>query len=365
MRSVLLEVRRARQRRLTLVALAAAALALPFLAWVVPRLAPVLAPPSLPSVLLAAGALVVSSASASWAGTEAHWTVADDIAWVFALVAFAVLAALGSTPVTLATLLFGVAAVTLAVRVPPTRLVIVTALACVLGPLLRVAARKGAGAVEPLILVNVLILFAHVTLARATHSLAYVLTEREALLNERRALTRGRDREREPASITARTSRPRLAASALATSSYTSDLHATEAPAPEEIGWDGLVDRLRTTLSSLCEGAGVAASVHAEVKGLAPPSSKMRQNVLKIAQEATHQALRDNAPSTIAITLRRGDGGLLLEVLDDGSATDLGRTRRALATLRGRVAPLGGSAEIKRADTGWLVRVKLPCEQLN
>lgn len=365
MRSVLLEVRRARQRRLTLVALAAAALALPFLAWIAPRLAPILAPPTLPSVLLAAGALVVSSASASWAGTEAHWTVADDIAWVFALVAFAVLAALGSTPVTLATLLFGVAAVTLAVRVPPTRLVIVTALACLLGPLLRVAARKGAGSVEPLILVNVLILFAHVTLARATHSLAYVLTEREALLNERRALTRGRDREREPASITTRTSRPRLAASALATSSYTSDLHATEAPAPEEIGWDGLVDRLRTTLSSLCEGAGVAASVHAELKGLAPPNSKMRQNVLKIAQEATNQALRDNAPSTIAVTLRRGDGGLLLEVLDDGSATDLGRTRRALATLRGRVAPLGGSAEIKRADTGWLVRVKLPCEQLN
>ena len=52
-------------------------------------------------------------------------------------------------------------------------------------------------------------------------------------------------------------------------------------------------------------------------------------------------------------------------MLDDGSVGEGLRSRRALAALRGRVVPLGGSAELKRADAGWMVRVKLPCEQLN
>ena len=39
--------------------------------------------------------------------------------------------------------------------------------------------------------------------------------------------------------------------------------------------------------------------------------------------------------------------------------------RRTVATLKGRVVSLGGSAEVKRGDVGWVVRVKIPCEQLN
>ena len=65
------------------------------------------------------------------------------------------------------------------------------------------------------------------------------------------------------------------------------------------------------------------------------------------------------------ITLRRGDGGLLMEFQDDGATGESARIRRTLASMRGRVAPLGGSAEMKRGDVGWVLRVRLPCDQLN
>jgi hypothetical protein len=371
MLSVLLDVRRARQRRLTLVALAACALALPFAAWMAPRLAPVLAPPQVFPVVLGALALVSSTAAAAWAGREAHWTLADDIAWSISLAAFAVLGGLGTAPVTLAMLVYGAASILLAVRVPPTRLVLVAALSAPLTPLARLASGASITLVQASILVSTLVLLAHVMLARAAHALAYVLAEREALLAERRTLTRPRDatreRLREPDTSAAAPSSirpPRLRLSAPPIAEAKADDTAPRATSDEH-GWDHLIERVRSSVTTLCEPAGVLASVHAEVQGLCPPNSRMRQNVLKIAQEAANHALRDTSPRSIAITLRRGDGGLLLEVLDDGRVGEAVRSRRALPALRGRVAPLGGSAELRRADEGWMVRVKLPCDQLN
>ncbi len=371
MLSVLLDVRRARQRRLTLVALAACALALPFAAWMAPRLAPVLAPADVFPVVLGALAVVSSTAAAAWAGREAHWTLADDIAWSTALASFAVLGGLGAAPVTLGMLVYGAASILLAVRVPPTRLVLVAALSAPLTPLARLASGASVTLVQAAILVSTLVLLAHVMLARATHALAYVLAERETLLAERRALARPREtpRERAREAEAATASSPSIRAPRLRLSAPPAADPKTDETAPrastDEHGWDGLAERVRSAVTTLCEPVGVLSSVHAEVKGLCPPNSRMRQNVLKIAQEAANHALRDTAPRSIAITLRRGDGGLLLEVLDDGSEGEAVRSRRALPALRGRVAPLGGSAELRRADDGWVVRVKLPCEQLN
>jgi hypothetical protein len=360
MLSVLLDVRRARQRRLSLVSLAVCALALPFFASALPHVAPILAPPTTTTVLLAAASVVASSGAAAWAGREAHWTLADDIAWTLSLTALAILSALGTAPITLAALLYGAAAIALAVRVPPSRLVLVAGLTAPLGPLVRLLTNAPVSALQSSILTSALVLLAHVTVARATHALAYVLAERESLLADRRVQQRSKEPTRvyEAEATTSRsagTSRlPRVRAEE--SSSHRSS---------DEVGWEGLVERVRSALASLCEPAGVVASVHAEVRGLAPPNSRMRQNVLKIAQEAAGHALRDSAPRTIAVTLRRGDGGLLLEVLDDGSMGEGTRSRRTLPSLRGRVAPLGGSAELRRADAGWMVRVRLPCEQLN
>ena len=357
--SVLLDVRRARQRRWTLVVLSGCALALPVVAWALPHLGRYLCPPTLASALLAGASLVASSAAAAWAGREAHWTVADTVAWLVSLVSLALLAGLGAAPITLGAVLYGLAAMSLAVRVPPTRLVAITLLSGLLGPLLRIATGSPADAVVALAYVCVLIVSAHVAAARATHSLAYVLAEREALLAERRSVARTRSQT--PATAMSRTKK-----SASAGTSVT-DLPALPATTTtlEEVGWEGLIEKLRTSLGSLCEPVGVAASVHAEVQGLAGPNARMRTNVLRIAQEATHHALRDTSPTSIAVTLRRGDGGLLLEVQDDGNVGENVRARKGLASLRSRVVPLGGSAELRRGDTGWGMRVRLPCEQLN
>jgi signal transduction histidine kinase len=115
----------------------------------------------------------------------------------------------------------------------------------------------------------------------------------------------------------------------------------------------------------MAESAGVAASVQAELKGLAPPSNKIRIHLLRIAQEATTQALRHAEPRCIVVRLKRGDGGVVFELEDDGNANEALREKRSLATLRGRVAALGGTTEVRRGDGGWVTRVRLPCEQLN
>jgi hypothetical protein len=364
MGSVLLDVRRARQRRLTLVALAACGLAMPFLALGLPRLAALCGPARPAAVVVHAVTVVVAAGAAAWSGREPQWTLADDVAWAMALMAFAVTGFLGAAPVTAVMLLHGAAALALAVRVPPVRLVLVTALSVLLGVLVRVASGAAPGLVHAGLLFGAMTLLAHVTVARATHALAYVLAEREALLSERRTLARPREKEprpeREGAAAVIRSPRWKIGAS-LATEVR------DEAPPlrGDEAGWESVVERVRSTVTTMCEPVGVTSSVRAELRGLAPPNSRMRQHVLKIAEEAAHHALRDTPPQTITITLRRGDGGLLLEVLDDGSEGEGVRSKRALAALRGRVAPLGGSAELRRDDGGWVMRVRLPCEQLN
>jgi signal transduction histidine kinase len=137
---------------------------------------------------------------------------------------------------------------------------------------------------------------------------------------------------------------------------------ATEGP---EHGWDALVERVRIALTGMAESAGVSAKVQAELRGLAPPTTKMRTNLLRIAQEAVTQTIRVAEPRSIEVMLKRGDGGIVFELTDDGSLGQEARQRRSLAPLRGRVAAMGGTAEIRRGEHGWVTRVKLPADQLN
>lgn len=355
MLSVLLDVRRARQRRWTLVALTACALASSGLSRAIAPLAKYTGSPSVLGALLAGASLVAAVSAAFWSKREAHWTFADDLAWLIALPSLSMLAALATAPLSLPALLFALTAVSLAVRVPPGRLVAATAASCLVAPLARAALKFSPDSSLTLALFSTVVLVAHVTLARATHALAYVLAEREALLQEKRTHTRGRSVSLPPADHERTRSVP---------VAENPDLSTVE-PNADDIGWEALVERVRTSIATLCDAAGVEASVRADVQGLAPPSQRMRANVLKIAQEAANHALRDSSPTSIEITLRRGDGGLLLEVHDNGAVGENVRLRKTLASVRGRVIPMGGSAELTRADVGWVVRVRLPCEQLN
>jgi hypothetical protein len=360
--SVLLDVRRARQRRTTLVALSVAGLALPIVALLAPAARVLLATPSPIAVVLSGAAVLAASVAAVTSGREAHWSTADDVAWALGLVALAVGAGVSQGPVPAALVLHALAVVLLGVRVPPGRMIVAASLSAMLPMLLRVLLRRPVIEVAAALGVSVLSQTAMTFLARATHSLAYVLAERENLLAERKgAAARARER-RERREVRDREDSPAaLAAPKLFQPARSALLDAKD----DDAGWEGLVERVRSSVSALCEPVGVEAVVHAELQGLAPPSTKLRQNVLKIAQEAAANALREAAPRSLAITLRRADGGLLMEFVDDGEETEAARARRGVAGLKGRVTPLGGSAELRRADDGWLVRVKLPCEQLN
>jgi signal transduction histidine kinase len=355
--TVLLDLRRARQRRWVLAVLSAIGLGLPLLARAAPRWEPWLLHPSVFHILLAGLSLACTAAAAVWSGRSSRWTLVDDLMWTVALVALGAVGALGAAPVTVGMVLQGAALLLLALRVPPVRMVIAAVVTVLFATVVRAIAGRTGGPVLAHALFSTVLLAAHVLLARATHSLAWVLAEREALLNERRERpARHRERASSPgAAVSAGTVRALRSA----------EPKEPDAPAADDAGWDGLVDRLRTSITTLCEDAGVTSSVKAELKGLAPPSNKMRQGVMKVTQEAANHALRETEARRIVVTLRRADGGLVLEVEDDGTGNEGGRSRKALASIRGRVASLGGSAEVKRADLGWVMRVRLPCEQLN
>lgn len=130
-------------------------------------------------------------------------------------------------------------------------------------------------------------------------------------------------------------------------------------------GWDALVEKLRLGLAQQAEPTGAATRVEAETGGLAPPSSRLRTHLPRIAQEVVAHALRAAAARNVVLRLRRGEGGVVLEVQDDGDGTEAQRNKRTVAPLRGRVAALGGRAELRRVDHCWLTQVKLPADWLN
>ncbi|MDB4928404.1 MAG: hypothetical protein JWM10_888, partial [Myxococcaceae bacterium] len=181
-----LDLRRIRQRRWPLAALAGLGLALPLLALWWPRATPWLVRPSVFSILLAGLAFACAAAASVWSGRSARWLRADDAMWTCALAALACLGALGEAPVTAGLALHGAALLLLALRMPTLRMMIVAVLSVALGTIVRAAAGRGAAPVFSYALVSALLLFAHALLARATHSLNWALAEREALINERR-----------------------------------------------------------------------------------------------------------------------------------------------------------------------------------
>lgn len=368
--SMLLDVRQARQRRATLLVLAVSALALPFVAGVRPSLAQWFAPATLTSVLLGCAAWFSAGVCATWSGREARWIRVDDLSWTMTLVAFAGLGATARGPFSVAALLHGVTLVLIGVRVPPLRMVVVGVLSVLLGVLWRLWA--GEVLVAYALSMSVAVT-AFVFLVRATRSLAWVLAEREGLLEERRARQRKtkhapraevvspREEIATPRGALTRTAAMQ-ALQAVLTSAGDKD---EDGDGGESGSWEALIERIRTSLVERCAAAGVVVTVDAEVKGLVSPGQQLRQQVVKIAQEAVGHAIRDTSTKSVSVSLRRGDGGLVLEVHDDGPEGETLRSRRVLASVRGRVVPLGGSAEVCRAEAGWVVRVKLPCELLN
>lgn len=133
---------------------------------------------------------------------------------------------------------------------------------------------------------------------------------------------------------------------------------------PKSLERDGLESTLRDHVEALRRAYG--ARIELRVKGTIslPPSEELA--LLRIAQEALHNAVRHAAEARVMVSLEQNDGQVLLSVRDQGPGFDPGvlpRTARTmgLATMRERAAAIKATLEVDSAlGQGCYIRVRLP-----
>jgi len=134
---------------------------------------------------------------------------------------------------------------------------------------------------------------------------------------------------------------------------------------PPELERDGLAETLRKhveVLRRVQDGVELALELDGE-----PPAHPDRdRELLRIAQEALHNALRHAGATRVVLRLGADDGLLYLEVCDDGVGFDpdapaLRARRLGLTSMEQRARRLGGRLEIESAaQAGTTVRLEAP-----
>lgn len=288
-----------------------------------------------------------------------------EFAWTLQLLSVALIGGSSSAPLGVASAVHAAALMILATRDPSDVLMVVAGASAALAPLVRAAVSNGAP-VTPIALVMVIAMFAFIVLISLSRKAARAVAERDMLLSEISRVARVHSASASSASSAS--SRRERKASIPPTATQTRTVLRKSGPDEDDEAfhsWEVLLERLKNSVSILAESAGIAATVSVDVTGLAPPSAKIRSHLIKIVQEAAQQTIRFAEPRSIEVVVRRARGGVQIELLDDAAIDDGSQHRRAVGMVKGRVAPLGGTAEIERGDRGWTMRVQLPAEQLN
>jgi len=133
---------------------------------------------------------------------------------------------------------------------------------------------------------------------------------------------------------------------------------------PKSLERDGLAAALATHLDALRRTHGVVLTLEAE--GDLGLTLDQEHGLLRIAQEAVHNALRHAGGAPTLVRLRRRGTALELSVIDEGPGFDpdgLHRSARTLgmATMRERAQALGATLRISSApQRGCRVDVRLP-----
>jgi signal transduction histidine kinase len=134
---------------------------------------------------------------------------------------------------------------------------------------------------------------------------------------------------------------------------------------PPEPDRDGLCGALRKHVAVLRRVHDVAIDLDID-DGMGAGIDKGRdREILRIAQEALHNALRHAAAHAVAVRLAGHDGRLVLEVQDDGigfqPADDELRSKHlGLTSMEERARRLGGRLEIRsRPGAGTTVRLEV------
>ncbi len=133
---------------------------------------------------------------------------------------------------------------------------------------------------------------------------------------------------------------------------------------PPELGRDGLPGALRKHAAVLGRLHGVEIELDLDAAAAGGDERRDRE-LLRIAQEALHNALRHAAPARVVLRLAAEEGRLVLEVRDDGTgfdATDpaLRAKRLGLTSMQERAERLGGRLAIESAPgAGTTVRLEV------
>ncbi|MBW8799441.1 MAG: GAF domain-containing sensor histidine kinase [Streptomyces sp.] len=133
---------------------------------------------------------------------------------------------------------------------------------------------------------------------------------------------------------------------------------------PAALDEDGLLATLRTQVQVL-DRAHTARVTFAAAGFRALPAAQ-EEALLRVAQEALHNALRHSGAEQVDVTVNRRGGGAVLRVTDDGSGFDPHLTRRAgrhlgLVSMRDRASGVGGTLTVESAPgKGTTIEMEVP-----
>ncbi|MFD7033709.1 GAF domain-containing sensor histidine kinase [Streptomyces sp. NPDC059917] len=134
---------------------------------------------------------------------------------------------------------------------------------------------------------------------------------------------------------------------------------------PTALDEDGLVATLRNQVKVLDRAHG--AHVTFLCDGVRALPASQEEALLRVSQEALHNALRHSGADRVAVTLSRTPGGgALLKVVDSGSGFDPQAVRKAgrhlgLVSMRDRASGAGGRLTVQSAPgAGTTIEMEVP-----
>ncbi|MDG4862236.1 GAF domain-containing sensor histidine kinase [Streptomyces sp. T-3] len=133
---------------------------------------------------------------------------------------------------------------------------------------------------------------------------------------------------------------------------------------PAALDEDGLVATLRTQVQVLDRAH--TAHVTFECSGVRALPAAQEEAMLRVAQEALHNALRHSGAASVGVVLEKRGQGAVLRVRDDGSGFEPKSIRRAgrhlgLVSMRDRASGVGGGLTVESAPgKGTTIEMEVP-----
>ncbi|MGW5481268.1 GAF domain-containing sensor histidine kinase [Streptomyces sp. NPDC004008] len=133
---------------------------------------------------------------------------------------------------------------------------------------------------------------------------------------------------------------------------------------PAALDEDGLVNTLRTQVQVL-DRAHTARVTFVSLGVRALPAAQ-EEALLRVAQEALHNALRHSGAQRVGVTLEKSGPGAVLRVTDDGGGFEPQAVRRAgrhlgLVSMRDRASGVGGTLTVESAPgKGTTIEMEVP-----